>query len=187
MDQGLAAVLGAATGVVGSVGAAVLTYIGVRHQVRATAEEERKQVVRSERVDAYSAFVAAAMEAIEAVHVLRAVVSSERDNPTLGEDGDMHESAAQLLVERTDFAQNCIRETAKCQARLLILGPLEVVEITHDVLGSARKAFEIAAEEFGFQDSDAGRDVQYEESVDSFAREFGKFSAVASQLVGELR
>lgn len=57
MDQGTAAVLGACVGVVGTIGTAVLTFIAARTQVRDQGMIEHRRTVRTERRDAYRAFM----------------------------------------------------------------------------------------------------------------------------------
>jgi hypothetical protein len=56
MDQGMAAVLGAAVGVVGALGASAMTYFGASF-TRATAKAEFAKAIWSERVEGYAAFI----------------------------------------------------------------------------------------------------------------------------------
>ncbi|MGP3944068.1 hypothetical protein [Streptomyces sp. 6N106] len=53
MDQGLAAVLGATVGVVGTLGTACLTYLTARHQARDQGRVAHAQTVRDERRATY--------------------------------------------------------------------------------------------------------------------------------------
>ncbi|MDF3300195.1 hypothetical protein [Streptomyces tropicalis] len=59
MDQGLAAVLGAAVGVVGTLGTACFTYLATRQQTRDRERVEHGQWLRQQRQQAYENFLIA--------------------------------------------------------------------------------------------------------------------------------
>lgn len=59
MDQGLAAVLGAGVGVVGTLGTACVTYLATRHQAKDQERVEHGQWLRQQRQRAYEDFLVA--------------------------------------------------------------------------------------------------------------------------------
>ncbi|MCX5441183.1 hypothetical protein [Streptomyces sp. NBC_00063] len=59
VDQGLAAVLGAGVGVVGTLGTACLTYLATRHQTKDQERVEHGQWLRQQRQHAYEDFLVA--------------------------------------------------------------------------------------------------------------------------------
>ncbi|MFJ6797664.1 hypothetical protein [Streptomyces sp. NPDC091268] len=68
MDQGLAAVLGAAVGVTGTLGTAVLTYLAARRQAVDQGKVDHEKALREERRLAYLSLMQAAEPADRALH-----------------------------------------------------------------------------------------------------------------------
>ncbi|MFE7076297.1 hypothetical protein ACFU96_40030 [Streptomyces sp. NPDC057620] len=77
MDPGTAAVLGAATGVVGTLGAAILGYAATKHQLPEQARLEHAKTLREERREAYLQLLSIAEPVQRAAHLLIPVAQGE--------------------------------------------------------------------------------------------------------------
>lgn len=130
MDQGVAAVLGAGVGVLGALGTAVLTYVGLRHQTASTAANQHRQTVRTERVEAFSAFIEAVQSADSSLmdaHIMLDGISEVEDETERLED-------AESALEHVEAAKEAMAVARKCYAKILILGPQGLVGSSHEVL-----------------------------------------------------
>ncbi|MFI7103524.1 hypothetical protein ACIBK8_29735 [Streptomyces sp. NPDC050161] len=83
MDQGIAALLGATLGVLGTVLASTVNNWSNRQQVQAQLQAEKAQWHRQTRRDAYSAFLAPAGEAQTALQAAGRAFVGTRDTPEI--------------------------------------------------------------------------------------------------------
>ncbi|MFJ9047850.1 hypothetical protein [Streptomyces sp. NPDC102347] len=123
MDQGVAAVLGASVGVVGTLGAAALTYIATRKQVVDQGLVDFKKSLRSERREVYLAF----MQATEGIHPVLVA---------LGWHG--HITTAESALSRGEQISNLrslVRDLYALQAQVELVGPPEAERAAIKVWG----------------------------------------------------
>ncbi|MEU5212482.1 hypothetical protein [Streptomyces sp. NPDC020742] len=189
MDQGMAAVLGAAVGVVGTLGASGLTYLGVRQQTRATGQIEYAKAVWTERAELYATFIDEVEEAHHALIHGRASISalrsalSGRSNETSQEAVDEAEEALASLREAKDL----IRAAYKCASRIRVLGPQALVDITTDVVQALNGRLGTLSRSLGAAEQGAepvGRFLEEErEQASSFTEAFGGFTARAAHVI----
>jgi len=120
MDQGLAAVLGATVGVLGTISASAISSWTSRQQVHHQAKVDHAQWRRQARRDAYSAFLAPASEARNALKTAaRALVG---DSPDLAEaDRRLQVAHEQMVVVQAAWAS------------LAVEGPEPVERAAHSV------------------------------------------------------
>ncbi|MEV5432429.1 hypothetical protein [Streptomyces sp. NPDC052701] len=76
MDQGIAAVLGAAVGVLGTLGTAVATYGAASRQARDQAKATHAQRLRDERREAYLSFLEGVTHVEKALQMIEPLVVS---------------------------------------------------------------------------------------------------------------
>lgn len=120
MDQGLAALLGATVGVVGTVAASAISSGATRRQLEGQAKVEHSHWRRQLRREAYSAFLAPANESRTALKMAaRALV---------GDAPDMAEADRQLRIGQDQLA--LVQAT---WAGLAIEGPESVEQAAHSV------------------------------------------------------
>lgn len=190
MDQGIAAVLGAAVGVVGALGASALTYLGVRQQTRAIGQIEYAKAVWTERAELYATFIDEVEEAHHALingrtslFALRRALIAQESNETSQEAANEAEEALARLREAKDL----IRAAYKCASRIRVMGPQTLVGTSTDVvqalngrLGTLSRSLG-AAEQGG---EPVGRLLGEErEQASSFSEAFGRFTARAAHVV----
>ncbi|MET7364488.1 hypothetical protein ABZS61_01430 [Streptomyces sp. NPDC005566] len=133
MDQGLAAVLGASVGVVGTLGAAALTYIATRKQAADQGVVDFKKSLRSERREAYLAF----MQAVEDLHPV--LVSLGWHGEVGPEDGSLSRT------EQISTLRSLVRDLYRLQAQVDLVGPSEVERSAVEVwarIADLRRALE---------------------------------------------
>lgn len=134
MDQGLAAVLGATGGVVGTLGTAVFAYAAARMQTRDAGMVEHGHWLREKRLAACSAFLETLTQVEDRVHSdwsgLRFPKSHEQDKyPEL------------LLEKLTASALLCTEQAnllEQARAGLIQFGPTRLVEISSKVVLALR-------------------------------------------------
>ncbi|WP_409471927.1 hypothetical protein [Streptomyces sp. HC307] len=171
MDQGVAAVLGAAVGVVGTLGTAVFTYAATRAQTRDAGMVEHGHWLREKRLVACSAFLEALTQ------VQRTIDShSDLDVPDIDHHGDGPLTASQREALRT--AARLFEEQAELltQARAGVdqFGPGRLAKLSNNVVQAVRDAaFELRlAERRGRPLSDetriAGIMTKWEQSEEAF-------------------
>jgi len=120
MDQGLAALLGATVGVVGTVVASAISSGSTRRQMEGQAKVEHSQWRRQLRRDAYSAFLAPANESRSALKTAaRALV---------GDAPDVAEADRRLQI-----AQDQLVLVQAAWAGLAVEGPESVEQAAHGV------------------------------------------------------
>jgi hypothetical protein len=124
MDQAVAALLGAGIGVVGTVGASMLTYFGVRRQAPDQGRIEHARQLRIERREAYLAFLAL-LDPLE--HVPSGPASS-----LPAEEYEALAPQARLIHSQ---GENLL-------GRIRLCGPVEIARPAADLLGAA---FRVAA------------------------------------------
>ncbi|MFJ9469086.1 hypothetical protein [Streptomyces caniferus] len=118
MDQGMAALLGAAVGVAGTLGAAALSYLAVRSQAPDQARVDHAKQIRSERRDAYAAFLEKAEEPVsQAILVLGPI-----------EMGDVEPPGARQLAEMMTPFRRAADELLTMTSRIQLCGPEEVAQ-----------------------------------------------------------
>ncbi|MFD7706192.1 hypothetical protein [Streptomyces sp. NPDC059786] len=161
-----------------------MTYFGVRHQAAAASAREHRRDVRTERVEAYSAFIESAQEAHDALieaSVVAQDLGSASDETELLED-------AESLLEHLQAARSAIGTAAKWQAKLLVLGPLGLAESSHNVLQALRAHVSAFGGIItGLTDRVDGASYLREredELRQSWADTFGSFTAQAAHAVG---
>jgi hypothetical protein len=190
MDQGIAAVLGAAVGVVGALGAAALAYLGVRQQSRATGQIEYAKAVWAERTELYAAFIDAVEEADHALINGRAILSALRSalsglerNATSQEAANKAEEALAKLREAKDL----IRAAYKCASRIRVLGPQTLLDATTDVVQALNGRLGTLSRSLGAAEQGAevvGQLLDEErEQASSFTQAFGGFTARAAHVI----
>ncbi|MCQ8829850.1 hypothetical protein [Streptomyces malaysiensis] len=117
MDQAVAALCGAGIGVVGTVGASVLTYIGTRRQVPEQGRIEHARQLRIERREVYLAF----MELLEPVDRLPSEpVSLSSEYAALAAQVELIPPRGESLL-----------------ARIQLCGPKEIADSAGSLLSSA--------------------------------------------------
>ncbi|MCX5247825.1 hypothetical protein OG895_21865 [Streptomyces sp. NBC_00201] len=180
MDQGVAAVLGAAVGVVGAMGAATVTYFGVRHQAAVTAESEHRRTIRTERVEAFAAFI----ESVQGAH--DALIDARVQLLDLGSAPDVTEMVeeAQSALEHLRAAKSAIGTATKWQAKILVLGPQGLVESSHNVLQALRARLSVLGRVMPGMINGVVSTADWQEREDehsqSWANSFGRFTARAA-------
>ncbi|WP_208032751.1 hypothetical protein [Streptomyces cyanogenus] len=123
MDQGVAAVLGASVGVVGALGAATLTYIATRKQAVDQGVVDFRKSLRSERREAYLAF----MQAVEGLHPVLVA---------LGWHGEITAAESPLSrAEQISTLRSLVRDLCRLQAQIDLVGPTEVERAAVEVWG----------------------------------------------------
>ena len=132
MDQGLAAVLGASVGVLGTLGTAIATYAATRRQVVDQERAARKREHRIERRDAYLDFLVATESLDRALHKV-----AHRDDDPSGLSMESPPSAAviQSALEDLDVA---VHELYKMHMRIRLVGPKRLNEPAIEVWAAAR-------------------------------------------------
>jgi len=119
VDQGIAALLGATVGVLGTVSAAAVSGWSIRQQIRAQAGIDHAQWRRQARRDAYSAFLAPAHEAGNALkQAARALIG----------DVEVTEADRRLLA-----AHDSLTAVHAARAALAVEGPEAVEQLAHGV------------------------------------------------------
>ncbi|WP_409055573.1 hypothetical protein [Streptomyces sp. SYP-A7185] len=119
MDQAVAALCGAGIGVVGTVGASWLTYVGTRRQAPDQGRIEHARQLRTERREAYLSF----MELLEPMdHVPTEAPAEVAPEQYAGLD-------SQLQTIRT--------RGESLLARIQLCGPAEIIDPASGLLGSA--------------------------------------------------
>ncbi|GEB51845.1 hypothetical protein [Streptomyces cacaoi] len=130
MDQGLAAVLGAGVGVLGTLGTAAVTYAAARRQTLDQGKVDDTKAIRGERRDAYLAFIEAAEPVDFVLHSLahsdEVPGSCERPPNTA------------VLNEMVEDIDSAVHALYKAQARIDLVGPSSVVSEAVNVWGAAR-------------------------------------------------
>ncbi|RII16952.1 hypothetical protein DSC45_14410 [Streptomyces sp. YIM 130001] len=121
MDAGLSAVLGATVGAVGTGGAAAITALLSRSQVRFQVDAEHERVLRDSRRIAYAALVEALTRAMQAT---RQCDFSVRAYHAAGETR-RQESQEQITAEQEE-ANRLHRALEPHQALVIIEGPTEI-------------------------------------------------------------
>ncbi|WP_149823989.1 hypothetical protein [Streptomyces tailanensis] len=120
MDQGLAALLGATVGVLGTVAASAISSGATRRQLEGQAKVEHSQWRRQLRRDAYSAFLAPANESRSVLKMAaRALV---------GDAPDVAEADRRLQI-----AQDQLVRVQAAWAALAVEGPDSVEQAAHSV------------------------------------------------------
>ncbi|MFJ9147079.1 hypothetical protein ACIRP7_03200 [Streptomyces sp. NPDC102270] len=120
MDQGLAALLGATVGVIGTVAASAMSSGATRRQLEGQAKVEHAQWRRHLRRDAYSAFLAPANESRSALKMAgRALI---------GDASDVAEADRRLQI-----AQDQLVLVQAAWASLAVEGPDSVEQAAHSV------------------------------------------------------
>ncbi|MFD4608042.1 hypothetical protein ACFWOT_07960 [Streptomyces sp. NPDC058440] len=123
MDQGLAAVLGASVGLAGALGAATLTYIATRKQAADQGLVEFKRSLRSERREAYLAFI----RATEDLHPVLVA---------LGWHGQVSaEESPMGRAEQISTLRSLVRDLYRLQAQIDLVGPTEISRAAIEVWG----------------------------------------------------
>lgn len=119
MDQGIAALLGATVGVLGSVSTSAISGWSSRRQILAQARVDHAQWRRQARRDAYSAFLAPAHETLNALKgVARALVGNS--------DGAAADPQLQVAHDR-------LGEVQAAWAALAVEGPESVEQAANGV------------------------------------------------------
>ncbi|MET9667446.1 hypothetical protein ABZY19_18940 [Streptomyces sp. NPDC006475] len=119
MDQGVAALLGAAVGVLGTVAASAISGWSNRRQVQTQARVDHAHWRRQVRRDAYSAFLAPANESRTALKAAARALIGEVD---------VEEADRKLHV-----AQDHLRAVQAARASLAVEGPESVEQAAHGV------------------------------------------------------
>ncbi|MEU1004414.1 hypothetical protein [Streptomyces tibetensis] len=119
VDQGIAALLGAAVGVLGTVSASAISGWSGRQQIRTQSIVDHAQWRRQSRRDAYSAFLAPAHEARNAL---------KRAARTLINGADVEAAHRQLQV-----AHDSLGEVQAAWAALAVEGPESVEQVANGV------------------------------------------------------
>jgi len=120
VDQGLAAVLGATVGVLGTVAASVISSASTRRQLEGQAKVEHSQWRRQLRRDAYSAFLAPANESRSALKMAARAL--------IGDAPDTTEADRRLQI-----AQDQLVLVQAAWASLAVEGPEAVEQAAHSV------------------------------------------------------
>ncbi|WP_220211862.1 hypothetical protein [Streptomyces sp. WELS2] len=117
MDQGWAAVAGAGVGVVGTLCTSWLTYAAARRQTRDQGAVDHSRALRSERLEAYLAFMKAAEPVDSVLHRI-----AHHDGPWARNSPP----SAEVLREAVTELGTAVDALYKAQARLDLMGPKSV-------------------------------------------------------------
>lgn len=141
MDQGLAAVLGASVGVLGTMGTALLTYAATRGQVRDQGRVTHAHWLREARQRAYTEFVSAAVEAAVAARALDKEVRKIRTEGWVTQINlDALESADQAAFQSMrNLTQHGIVHLSLAGPGSLVSDGAEFVDAARDVLAELRR------------------------------------------------
>ncbi|GAA3908162.1 hypothetical protein GCM10023084_70460 [Streptomyces lacrimifluminis] len=169
MDQGLAAVLGATVGVLGTVSASAISGWSARQQVQSQAKIEHAQWRRQTRRDAYSAFLAPANEARTTLKIAaRALIG---DNPDLPE-----------ADRRLQVAQEQLAVVQAAWAGLAVEGPEPVEQAAHSVrtgLHSMRTTLLAWRDSMGAPDLNVTFVERHAVEATRISERIGRFTAAA--------
>ncbi|MGW2292710.1 hypothetical protein [Streptomyces phaeochromogenes] len=116
MDQGLAAVLGAAVGIVGTLGTGTLGYLAARRQASDQGCIDHAHQLRADRREAYLAL----LQALKPVHEIVNVVVEE-----LRERGIEYEPNWEELGRVADLASSAEKSVAAAAQTVELYGPFE--------------------------------------------------------------
>ncbi|MEU0390273.1 hypothetical protein [Streptomyces chartreusis] len=169
MDQGLAALLGATVGVVGTVVASTISSASTRRQLEGQARVEHSQWRRQLRRDAYSAFLAPANESRSALKMAaRALVG---DAPDVAEaDRRLQIAQDQLVLVRAAWAS------------LAVEGPESVERAAHSVhlgLHSMHTTLLAWRDSSGAPDRNVNFVERHAVEVTTVSERLGSFTSVA--------
>ncbi|MFS8199398.1 hypothetical protein ACLVWQ_11995 [Streptomyces sp. CWNU-52B] len=169
MDQGLAALLGASVGVLGTVAASAISSGSIRRQLEGQAKVEHAQWRRQLRRDAYSAFLAPANESRSALKTAaRALV---------GDAPDLAEADRRLRI-----AQDQLVLVQVAWAGLAVEGPESVEQAAHSVhlgLHSMHTTLLAWRDSSGAPDRNVDFVERHAVEVTMVSERFGSFTSVA--------
>jgi len=134
MDQGLAAVLGASVGVLGTLGTGVLTYFAARHQIRDQGNLERERTLRAERAAAFTAFLEAVNLADVQLNELTGTIGVLENRPDDIDAWNERYAEVKKLAETLD-------DISKRQVKVLLVGPEDVSVKTRPLRLALHKEF----------------------------------------------
>ncbi|WP_180268827.1 hypothetical protein [Streptomyces sp. Ru87] len=127
MDQGISAVLGASVGVLGAVGTAVLTYLAARRQANDQGRVIHRNTLRTERREAYLAFLQAGESIDRALHFIAFGPGRNPQSPP----------EIEVLSTAIELADRGAHELYASQSRVDLAGPEHVCSAALEVWGAA--------------------------------------------------
>ncbi|MCX4585225.1 hypothetical protein [Streptomyces sp. NBC_01481] len=169
MDQGLAVLLGATVGVLGTISASAISGWSTRQQVQSQAKVEHAQWRRQARRDAYSAFLAPANEARSALKITARAL--------IGDSPDMTEADRRLRV-----AQEQLDVVQAAWASLAVEGPEPVEQAARSVhtgLHSMRTTLLAWRDSAGAPDRNVSFVERHAVEVTRVSERIGRFTAAA--------
>ncbi len=134
MDAGVAAVLGAAVGVVGTLGTAMLTYAAARRQARDVGAVEHGHWLRERRHERYLAFLDGLDAWDRALDLIWEPLHEYRSDPIAGRARFL--AALEPLQDRCD-------ELTKLQERVSLVGPVGAANAAEETWRSYRVLFDL--------------------------------------------
>ncbi|MFF2653929.1 hypothetical protein [Streptomyces sp. NPDC058045] len=118
MDQGIAAVLGAAVGVLGTLGTAVATYGAASKQARDQARATHVQRLRDERREAYLSFLEGVAHVEKALRMIEPMIVG--DDPAGISQAALNDAIDHLQAAETAYTFH--------YRKVQLAGPVKVVE-----------------------------------------------------------
>ncbi|MFC9427803.1 hypothetical protein [Streptomyces sp. NPDC056987] len=180
MDQGWAAVAGAGVGVAGTLCTSWLTYTAARRQARDQGAVDHGRTLRSERLEAYLAFMKAAEPVDSVLHRVAhqdGVRDSARDSPP----------PADVLREAVEELGTAVDALYKAQARLDLMGPktvaAEAVNVWSDVRSLRMYLKRVLRETLEGESPDDGYRTSLEDAVDAVEVSREKFAQCAQGVI----
>jgi hypothetical protein len=166
-----------------------MTYLGVKHQARATAQAEHGKAVWTERLEVYAAFIEAVEEANQVLIIGRTQLGSLRRRLSTREaDANSQQAAndAEEALSSLREAQTAVRAAFKAASRIRVLGPQQLVDVTADVvqvLSARLKALSRGLEATTRREEGANRWLDEEITHQTrFVAAFGGFTARAAHV-----
>ncbi|MFE7959574.1 MULTISPECIES: hypothetical protein [unclassified Streptomyces] len=171
MDQGVSAVLGASVGVLGTVGTAVLTYLAARKQADDQGRVAQRSMLRTERREAYLAFLQAQESIDSALNLIDAQSPPE----------------SAVLDSAIELADRGAHEIYVAQSRVELTGPESVCGAALEAWGAARNLRSFLEDVRGGRVPPSQYEGQSEARIDEVERCKLEFTAAArSVLEGSL-
>ncbi|WP_333772375.1 hypothetical protein [Streptomyces sp. IBSBF 3136] len=179
MDQGLAAVLGAGVGVLGTLGTALLAYGAARRQAVDQGKVDHAKELRAERRETYLAFI----EAAEPLDLVLHTIAHKDDPPAPEVIQPPDEPVLRRLIDDLDSGVHALY---KVQARVDLVGPSAVAGEAVNVWGAARDLRHFLQAVLRGEVSQFDYDAGLETAIDDVERTRDDFARAARDVIASL-
>ncbi|WP_125935797.1 hypothetical protein [Streptomyces sp. WAC 06738] len=142
MDQGIAAVLGAGVGILGTLGAGVLGYVAALRQTRDQGRVDHGLRLRDERREIYLDFITVAERMESLIRELRSMVEPDEDT----------EPAWLAVEKREEELAGDAKQLSRLLTRITLAGPTSVREPAETIVEVLESATDFRREGADTQD-----------------------------------